>query len=49
MENPKVIKQTKGALAFTSTGRNHFVINWDDGMIELYQNGKRAYIIDVRQ
>jgi len=48
-DNPKIIKQKQGALSFNLTGKNQIILNWSDGILELFHNGKRKFIIDLNK
>ena len=48
-DNSKTIKQEQGALSFNLTGKNQVILNWNDGIIEIFHNGKRKFIIDLNK
>jgi len=44
----KLIKQKQGALKFEIKESSQIILNWNDGMIEVWCNGKRNFIIDLQ-
>jgi len=48
MVKDKLLKQKKGAIALKLKGpMNLIVLNWKDGMVEVYHNKKRIFILDI--
>lgn len=44
----KTITQKEGALRFVSRGENLFFFNWKDGLMEIWLNKERIYIIELK-
>ena len=42
-----LIKQETGALTFDTTGKCRFVLNWAHGIIEIWCNKERKFVIDM--
>ena len=47
IKNSKTIKRKQGALEFKLEGKSHLVLNWNDGMVEVWFNNKREFVIDL--
>ena len=45
----KLIKQESGALVIDTSGKNRFVFNWNDGMMEIWHNKKKVFTIDMNK
>jgi len=45
----KIVKQDQGAIKFKASGENLFILNWNDGIIEVWNNGKKELIIDMNK
>ena len=45
----KLLKQEKGALALDLKGTNKIVLNWSDGLVEVWHNRERKYYIDLNR
>jgi hypothetical protein len=45
----KLIKQEQGAMQLKLVGNNHMILNWANNMIEIWNNGKKEFVIDMNQ
>jgi hypothetical protein len=45
----RVINQDNGAISFTLRGENKVLLNWKNNMVEVWNNGKREFIINMEK
>jgi hypothetical protein len=43
----KLLKQKQGAIILNLVGNNKLVLNWNNNMVELYNNGEKEFCIDL--
>jgi len=45
----KLIKQEQGAIELKMNGFNHMILNWANGMIEIWNNKEKVFCIDMNK
>lgn len=47
MNEGGIVKKKEGAIGFKTEGKNMILLNWKEGIIEIWCNGERKFIIDM--